>query len=153
MALIISLTIIGILLIIAEIALIPGIFVAGTLGLLAMAGSCWLAFDQYGQTAGLITIAVNILLAVTSTVLTLRSKTWKKLSLNTEIDSRTDSAPEDKGIAVGSEGKTITRLAPMGKVLFGDVTVECTARNGLIDPGQEVTVILIDDNKIYVKPK
>ena len=153
MALIISLTIIGILLIIAEIALIPGIFVAGTLGLLAMAGSCWLAFDQYGQTAGLITIAVNILLAVTSTVLTLRSKTWKKLSLHTEIDSRTDSAPEDKGIAVGSEGKTITRLAPMGKVLFGDITVECTARNGLIDPGQEVTVILIDDNKIYVKPK
>ena len=74
MALIISLTIIGILLIIAEIVLIPGIFVAGTLGLLAMAGSCWLAFDQYGQTAGLITIAVNILLAVTSTVLTLRSK-------------------------------------------------------------------------------
>ena len=141
MALIISLTIIGILLIIAEIVLIPGIFVAGTLGLLAMAGSCWLAFDQYGQTAGLITIAVNILLAVTSTVLTLRSKTWKKLSLHTEIDSRTDSAPEDKGIAVGSEGKTITRLAPMGKVLF------------LIDPGQEVTVILIDDNKIYVKPK
>ena len=88
MALIISLTIIGILLIIAEIVLIPGIFVAGTLGLLAMAGSCWLAFDQFGQTAGLITIAVNILLA-----------------------------------------------------------------NGLIDPGQDVTVILIDDNKIYVKPK
>ena len=118
-----------------------------------MAGSCWLAFDGYGQTTGFIILAVNIILAVVCTVLTLRSRTWKKLSLHTEIDSRTDSAPEDKGIAVGSEGKTITRLAPMGKVLFGDVTVECTARNGLIDPGQEVTVILIDDNKIYVKPK
>lgn len=153
MALIISLIIIGILLIIAEIVLIPGIFVAGTLGLLAMAGSCWLAFDGYGQTTGFVILAVNIILAVVCTVLTLRSRTWKKLSLHTEIDSRTDSAPEDKGIAVGSEGKTITRLAPMGKVLFGDITVECTARNGLIDPGQEVTVILIDDNKIYVKPK
>lgn len=153
MALIISLILIGILLIIAEIVLIPGIFVAGTLGLLAMAGSCWLAFDGYGQMTGFIILAVNIILAVVCTVLTLRSRTWKKLSLHTEIDSRTDSAPEDKGIAVGSEGKTITRLAPMGKVLFGDITVECTARNGLIDPGQEVTVILIDDNKIYVKPK
>ena len=151
MALIISLILIGILLIIAEIVLIPGIFVAGTLGLLAMAGSCWLAFDGYGQTTGFIILAVNIILAVVCTVLTLRSRTWKKLSLHTEIDSRTDSAPEDKGIAVGSEGKTITRLAP--KVLFGDITVECTARNGLIDPGQEVTVILIDDNKIYVKLK
>lgn len=153
MALIISLILIGILLIIAEIVLIPGIFVAGTLGLLAMAGSCWLAFDGYGQMTGFIILAVNIILAVVCTVLTLRSRTWKKLSLHTEIDSRTDSAPEDKGIAVGSEGKTITRLAPMGKVLFGDITVECTARNGLIDPGQEVTVILIDDNKIYVKLK
>ena len=77
---------------------------------------------------------------------------WKKLSLHTEIDSRTDSRPEDKGISVGSQGVTITRLAPMGKVLFGDTTVECSARNGIIDPGQQVEVILIDDNKIFVKP-
>ena len=153
MALIISLSILGLLLIIAEIILIPGIFVAGTLGLVSIGAACWLAFDGFGPDAGYITIAANAVLAVVCAVLSLRSKTWKKLSLHTEIDSRTDTRPEDKGIAVGSQGTTITRLAPMGKVLFGDVTVECTARNGLIDPGQEVTVILIDDNKIYVKPK
>ena len=152
MALIISLSILGLLLIIAEIILIPGIFVAGTLGLVSIGAACWLAFDGRGPEAGYITIAANAVLAVVCAVLSLRSKTWKKLSLHTEIDSRTDSRPEDKGIAVGSQGVTITRLAPMGKVLFGETTVECSARNGIIDPGQQVEVILIDDNKIFVKP-
>lgn len=152
MALIISLSILGLLLIIAEIILIPGIFVAGTLGLVSIGAACWLAFDGFGPDAGYITIAANAVLAIACAVLSLRSKTWKKLSLNTEIDSRTDSRPEDKGISVGSQGVTITRLAPMGKVLFGDTTVECSARNGIIDPGQQVEVILIDDNKIFVKP-
>lgn len=152
MALIISLSILGLLLIIAEIILIPGIFVAGTLGLVSIGAACWLAFDGIGPDAGYITIAANAVLAVVCAVLSLRSKTWKKLSLHTEIDSRTDSRPEDKGIAVGSQGVTITRLAPMGKVLFGETTVECSARNGIVDPGQQVKVILIDDNKIFVKP-
>ena len=152
MALIISLSILGLLLIIAEIILIPGIFVAGTLGLVSIGAACWLAFDGIGPDAGYITIAANAVLAVVCAVLSLRSKTWKKLSLHTEIDSRTDSRPEDKGITVGSQGVTITRLAPMGKVLFGDTTVECSARNGIVDPGQQVEVILIDDNKIFVKP-
>ena len=152
MALIISLSILGLLLIIAEIILIPGIFVAGTLGLVSIGAACWLAFDGIGPDAGYITIAANAVLAVVCAVLSLRAKTWKRLSLHTEIDSRTDTRPEDKGIAVGSQGTTITRLAPMGKVLFGDTTVECSARNGIIDPGQQVEVILIDDNKIFVKP-
>lgn len=152
MALIISLSILGLLLIIAEIILIPGIFVAGTLGLVSIGAACWLAFDGIGPDAGYITIAANAVLAVVCAVLSLRSKTWKRLSLHTEIDSRTDTRPEDKGIAVGSQGTTITRLAPMGKVLFGDTTVECSARNGIIDPGQQVEAILIDDNKIFVKP-
>ena len=135
MALIISLSILGLLLIIAEIILIPGIFVAGTLGLVSIGAACWLAFDGIGPDAGYITIAANAVLAVVCAVLSLRSKTWKKFSLHTEIDSRTDSRPEDKGITVGSQGVTITRLAPMGKVLFGETTVECSARNGIVDPG------------------
>lgn len=152
MALIISLAILGILLIVAEIILIPGIFIAGTLGLLSMAASCYFTFDSYGQTAGIIAVAANVLLAIACTVLSLRSRTWKKLSLQTEIDSRTDTAPGDKGIREGMEGTSITRLNPMGKVLFGNTAAECTARNGIIDPGRKVSVILIEDNKIYVKP-
>lgn len=151
MALIISLSVIGILLIIAEIILIPGIFIAGSLGLISIGAACWLAFDGYGPDAGYITVAANAILAVVCAVLSLRSKTWKKLSLHTEIDSRTDSRPEDKGITVGTKGVTITRLAPMGKAVFGDTAVECSVRNGIIDSGKEVEVILIDDNKIFVK--
>ncbi|HIZ88219.1 MAG TPA: serine protease [Candidatus Coprenecus pullistercoris] len=152
MALIISLSIIGLLLVVAEIILIPGIFVTGVLGLVSMAASCWLAFDGYGSTVGTVTVASDVVLTVAAVTLSLRSKTWNKVSLHTEIDSRADSSPEEKGIAVGSEGVTVTRLNPMGKVLFGDTAVECAARGGIVDPGQKVAVVLIEDNKIYVKP-
>lgn len=153
MALIISLSVIGLILIIVEIILIPGIFITGLLGLAAMIASCYLSFASFGQTAGIIVSSANIILGVGCIVLSLRSKTWRKLSLETEIDSKTDSSPIDKGIEVGSTGKTITRLNPMGKAMFGDLTAEVTARNGIIDPNCIIEVVLIEDNKIYVKLK
>ena len=153
MGLIITLMILGILLIIAEIILIPGVFVTGLIGLGALAGSCYIGWTEYGQVGGIITIIANIVLAALFVTLTLRSKTWKKLSLSTEIDSRSDSTPEEKGIYVGMEGLTLTRLAPMGKVLLGKEGVEATAMDGIIDPQRSVVVTLIDENKIYVKLK
>ena len=44
MGLIITLILVGIVLMIAEILLIPGVGVAGILGLLSLGGSCWYAF-------------------------------------------------------------------------------------------------------------
>lgn len=153
MALIISLSIIGLILIIVEIILIPGIFITGLLGLASIIASCYLSFNVYGQTAGIIVSSANIILGVTCILLSLRAKTWKRLSLETEIDSKTDSAPEEKGISTGSVGRTITRLNPVGKAVFGSVTAEVTARNGIIDQNKTIEVILIEDNKIYVTLK
>jgi membrane-bound ClpP family serine protease len=151
MALIITLIVVGLLLIVAEIVLIPGIFVTGILGVASLVYSCIYAFEVFGQTGGIITIAVNIVLAVFFVVLVLCSKTWKKLTLHTNIDSHTDSKPEEKGIHVGQKGVTITRLCPMGKIKIGDQFLEATGTEGIIDPGKEIEISLIDDNKIYVK--
>jgi hypothetical protein len=86
-------------------------------------------------------------------VLALRAKTWRKLSLTTEIDSKSDSTPQEKGIEVGMEGLSLTRLAPMGKVLLGTHSVEATSIEGIIDPQKSVIVTQIIENKIYVKLK
>lgn len=153
MGLIITLIVLGIILIIVELVLIPGIFVVGILGLASLVGSCYIGFSEYGNTGGVIVIAVNIILLVVFVVLALRSKTWKKISLDTNIDSRADTSPQEKGVEVGSEGVTITRLNPMGKAKIGTVFLEVSAQGGIIDPEQEIVVTLIDDNKIYVKLK
>ena len=149
MGFIITLILVGLVLIFAEILLVPGVGIAGILGLLSMGGSCYYAFYEYGNTAGAIVTAVNAVLITALTIWVLRAKTWKRMSLDTNISSK---AVEGVFLSVGDHGKTLTRLAPMGSVRFGDNVVEVKALEGMLDPGVDVEVVLIEDNKIYVKP-
>lgn len=150
MGFLITLVLVGLVLIFAEILLIPGVGVAGVLGLLSMGGSCYYAFHEFGSTTGAIVTGVNVLLLVALTVYVLRAKTWKRFTLNTNIDSK--AVPDEEFLAVGDRGKTVTRLAPMGAMRVGDNIVEVKALEGMVDPGVEVEVVLIEDNKIYVSP-
>ena len=150
MGLVVTLIIIGLLLIFAEILLIPGIGVAGILGLLSIGGSCFYAFHQMGTTVGVIVTVANAALLVALTIWVLRAKTWKKLTLETTVDGKAVAA--DEAILVGERGVTVTRLAPMGMVRFGGESVEVKALEGMIDPGVDVEVVMIEDKKIYVQP-
>lgn len=151
MGLIISLILVGLILMLAEILLIPGVGVAGILGLLSMGGSCFYAFHEFGNLTGGIVTGVNILLLVLFLFYALRAKTWKRMTLETNIDSKAVS-DESSIVAVGDIGKTVTRLAPMGSVRFGDNLTEAKAVEGMIDPGVEVEVVMIEDNRIHVLP-
>lgn len=150
MGLIITLIILGLLLLLAEIFLIPGVGVAGILGVAALVGSSAYAFFEIGSTTGLIISAVNVAILIALTIYALRAKTWKKATLETNIDSK---AIAEVVVEVGQEGKTLTRLAPSGQALIGSKSIEVKALEGMIDPNVEVVVVLIDDSKIYVKPK
>lgn len=150
MGLIITLILLGLVLIFAEILLIPGIGVAGILGLLSIGGSCFYAFHQMGTTVGVIVTVADAALLVALTIWVLRAKTWKKLTLETTVDGKAVAA--DEAILIGERGVTVTRLAPMGMVRFGGESVEVKALEGMIDPGVDVEVVMIEDKKIYVQP-
>lgn len=148
MGFVITLILVGIILIFIEILLIPGVGVAGVLGLLSMGGSCFYAFHEFGLTTGIIVAVVNAVLIIGLAIYVLRAKTWKRMSLETNIDSK---AVESAVLSLGDKGKTLTRLAPMGSARFGDYVVEVKALEGMLDPEVSVEVVLIEDNKIYVK--
>ncbi len=149
MEIIISLILIGLVLMLIEILLIPGVGVAGILGVLSMVGSCYFTFAEYGTTVGLIYTGGVILLLLLIMVYVLRAKTWKRAALETNIDSK---AVEDAVVAVGDKGRTVTRLAPMGSARFGNYVVEVKAWEGMMDPNVDVEVVQVVENKIYVKP-
>lgn len=151
MAFIIILIAVGIVLILGEILLVPGVGVAGILGLVSLGGSCFYAFHEFGQTAGTIVTVVNVVLLIGLTIYVLRAKTWKKLALNTNIDSKIQFFDEKK-LAVGDTGVAMTRLAPMGTVRIDGNMYEVKSLEGIINTGDEVEVAMIEDNKIYVKP-
>ena len=151
MGFIIVLILVGLVLIFAEILLVPGIGIAGILGLLSMGGSCFYAFNQLGTNAGVIVTIVNAALIVALTIWVLRAKTWKRFTLNTNIDSKAIDLIEDK-LSVGDRGRTLSRLSPMGSAKIMDEVYEVKALEGMIDSGVEIEVVLIEDNRIYVKP-
>ena len=150
MGMIIILMLLGLILILAEIFIVPGVGVAGILGVLALCGSSYLAFAEYGTMVGIVVTVINLSLLLVSVILAFRAKTWKRLSLNTNIDSRA-VAPESEMVNVGERGRAMTRMAPTGTVRFNNVKVEAKAFEGMIDSGADVEVVLIEDNKIYVK--
>ena len=84
------------------------------------------------------------------TVWVLRAKTWRRMALETNIDSKAVSS-EASVLALGDKGKTLSRLAPMGSARFGNSVIEVKALEGMIDPEKEIEVVLIEDGKIYVK--
>lgn len=151
MAFLIILTIVGLVLILSEIFLIPGVGVAGAFGILALGGACYYVFYEFGFLAGAVFTAVTLTVLIGLVAYALKAKVWKKLALNTNIDAKAQSVDESV-LSVGDVGKAVTRLAPMGTARIEGRTYEVKSLEGMIDAGTEVEVVLFEDNKIYVKP-
>ena len=148
---IITLILFGIIALIAEFLLVPGIGIAGILGLGSIIYSAVYAFMQMGTTAGTITTAVVTVIVVVLLVWMLRGKSYKRLELKAEIDAKTNL--EAESLSVGDEGKTLTRLAPMGTVRFEKLSCEAKSEdNTMLDPGTRVVISAIEDNRVIVKP-
>lgn len=146
---IIFIILVGLLLLILDFLVIPGIVIS-IVGVLCMVGGVVATFLQYGTTAGMICLLVTAVVVIGSIVLMMRSKTWRRLQLNTEIDSKMNEFDSTK-IQVGATGKSISRLAPMGTGEFDGEVVEVTSTQEFIDVNQGIIITRIDGCKIYVK--
>ncbi|HHT52525.1 MAG: NfeD family protein [Bacteroidales bacterium] len=147
---IIFLIVLGVLALMLEVLVLPG-GIVGIIGALFVIAGVVLSYVHFGLWAGNITLLITAVFIIGTVILFLRSKTWKKMALTTEIDSKVNVLPSE--LKVGMEGVTISRLAPGGKALFGDQEVEVFSNLGFIDQNQEIVIFQIDENKIIVKLK
>ena len=147
---IILLIFLGVLFLVAELLLLPGISVGTILSLVCYGSAVYLAFDGYGTLTGTITIAVVLLLSLITTLVSLRAKTWQRLSLKQEIDSSSMQLPE-KEISVGARGISVSRLSPMGKVEIDGKSYEAKSADVFIDQKQPVEVVGFDNFAVIVK--
>lgn len=141
----------GLLFLMIEIFLLPGISIAGIAGIIFLIGGIVYAYTYIGSTAGTITLISTAVLVAITFVLLLRSKSLKKIALNTEITSTVDNS-DVQNINVGDKGITISRLNPMGKVMVNNVIVEAKTANGeLIDEESEIIVVKVESINIIVR--
>lgn len=151
MWLIVSLIIIGVLLLVAELILLPGLTVAGIGGLVSFGVAIYLGFSNYGVTGGTIVIIAILAISVASIIISLRARTWQRLSLKENIDSTSQFEPEQE-VEIGAQGVTITRLAPMGNVTINNKTYEAKSLGDLyIDPKTKIEVVGYENFNIIVK--
>lgn len=151
MWLIISLVIIGAVLLVAELVLLPGLSIAGIGALICYGIAIYFGFHTYGTAIGVSVVLAVIIVSTAVTMLSLRAQTWRKLTLNEQIDSRSQDLPEDK-IKVGDKGITITRMAPMGKVEINGETFEAKSLGDkFIDPKQGIEVVGFENFNVIIK--
>jgi membrane-bound ClpP family serine protease len=135
-----------------EVLVIPGFGFAGVIGFILVAIGVWQTYAVYGLMAGHLVLAATFVTTVIILILALRSKTWKRLALSDEIDSKVNVIDLEK-VQPGDRGKTVSRLAPMGKALINGEYYEVATTGDFIDQHSEVIITRIDHNKIIVKRK
>ncbi len=150
MWIIVLLIVLGLLFLFAELLLLPGLSVGAFLSLACYGGALYVAFDRFSVTAGIWSIAAIVILSLIVIVVSLRTKTWRKLSLEQKITSSSKS--DAPAVSVGDRGRSVSRLAPVGKVEFGGRLYEARSQAGYIDAGTEVEAVGSDDFSLIVKP-
>gem|GEM_PF-21848 len=144
--------VIGLLFMVLEILVIPGAGFAGIVGFILIAIGIWQSYSVFGAMAGHMVLGGTFLLTVITLVLSLRGRTWRKFMLSTEIDGKVNMIDAEK-IRVGDSGKTISRLAPMGKALINGEFYEVRTDGDFVEQHTDIVVDKIEYNKIYVKRK
>lgn len=147
---ILLLILLGVLFLVVEMLLLPGVSIGLFLSMACYGGAIWYAFDAMGVTAGIITVAVVLALTLVSVIISLRAKTWQRLALKQEIDSTSMPKPESE-VALGSIGVAVSRLAPMGKVSVAGKVYEAKSVDVFIDQREAVEVVGYENFNIVVK--
>ena len=148
---IIALLIAGLILLLLEVFLFPGISLAGIGATVCLVYANVRAFSELGTWPGVITLAISIISSILVFVWFMRSKSLDKLALKKDIDSSVKQ-PEAATIQVGDTGVAITRLAQIGNAQFGDRIVEVRTTGDFIDAKTPIIVDRITDGIILVAP-
>ena len=149
---ILLLILLGILLLLVEFLVIPGITIAGILGTLLIIGGVVSGYYYHEPPTSHYILAGSLGALIIMFSFAFKTNTWKRFGLQNSIDSRVGEIDTEK-IKVGDEGKSLSRLTPMGKAMINDEVFEVRTVGNIIDPNKEIIVKKIDGNKIFVELK
>ena len=143
MWLIILLILLGVLFLVAELVLLPGVSLGALFALVCYGSAIYTAFADYGPFTGGIVVLII-------TVVSLRAKTWQRFSLKQKIESSSMPLPDNE-VKAGDRGVAVSRLAPMGKVEIGGRIYEAKSTDVYIDQRSTVEVVGFENFNVVVR--
>ena len=160
-----ALFVVGLVLLVAEIAFIPGFGLVGLAGILCMVASLlltrlpsydWWQLDDITAVIG--QLALSMIIAIVGSAILLRAlprfALFNRLVLNTQTSAEEGfvGAPERESSLVGQEGVTLTVLRPTGMGMFDGKRLDIIAEGDLIEEHTAVKVIEARGNRVIVRP-
>lgn len=146
----ISLILIGLILIMAEIIFVPGTTVVGIIGALVTIAGIYYAFITFDQSTAWVILAVTGLANLGALVYGFRSGVWSRFALRDAVTATT-FGDRLAGLEIGMEGTAISDIKPIGKAEFGDKPFEVKSQTGFIPVGTKVIITKLENNTIIVK--
>lgn len=151
----------GLVLLIAEVAVIPGIGIAGFLGTIAVLASATLSMvGSYPSMAEVISslgfVAIAILLVAVFAFAIVRHLPYSRSLKGILLDDSTSreagylSAPDRQDL-IGAVGRTITDLRPSGTAEFGDERVDVVTEGPFLDAGVPVKILRAEGYRHVVR--
>ena len=141
----------GLLFLVAELVLLPGVSLGALFALVCYGSAIYTAFADYGPFTGGIVVLIILALSFVATVLSLRSKTWQRFSLKQKINSSSMPTLPEQELSVGDRGTTLSRLSPMGKIEVNGRTYEAKSLGAYVDPRKEIEVVGFENFSVIVK--
>ncbi|HLP05203.1 MAG TPA: NfeD family protein [Paludibacter sp.] len=147
---IIVLLLLGVVFLLLELFLVPGVSLAGIAATLFIGGAIVYAYSQLGPSAGNLTLLGSVFLVGATIWAFLRSKMLERFALKTNIEGKVEPLHEVE-IKVGDKGVASSRLAPMGKVKVNGHVVEAKTNSEFIDQGVEIVVLQVMNTNVLVE--
>lgn len=140
-------------------AIVPGFGFFGITGILSTIGG--IVVHAFVSGSALQVLIILLVLALVFTLVTLmfiRSAKYGLLSRLSFVENKTalpldyeEKSDYDDLNIVGKTAITLTEFKPVGKIELEDKIFEASAKSSFIDRGQQVIIVKVDSNIIYVE--
>ena len=145
-----ALVLLGAFFLVIELLILPGVSIGVLLSIASNVGAGYIAFTRLGVTAGVITIVTMVVLSTIALCFSLRAKTWRRLTLNDKLESSSAKSASIQ-LSVGDVGESVSRLAPMGRVVINGKNYEAKSVGEYIGEHTPIEVVDFENSNVIVK--
>lgn len=135
-------------------AMAPGVHIFGITGGILVLGGIALATVAMGPVWGAVTFMVSVLIFSVVLVVSIKSGTWKRMTLVTE--QRKDAGYRSDNVTLsrflGKRGKVLHDLRPVGYIEIGGERVEAVSESDFVNKGEPVEAVRLDGARLVVRP-
>jgi membrane-bound serine protease (ClpP class) len=143
-----------VLLIIAEVYLVPGFNIAGILGVLFVLFAVGYAFTEEGAQGGTIMLLSALILVGGAFYFLRQTGSWDRFVLSTNLkrdDMVVARESEQRARYLGKTGVALSPLRPTGIVEIDGERIEVATEGDFISSGSRIKVVAMDRRRYFVR--